>query len=226
MRLCVVFSAAVCCLICTLPADAASPKSPEHGRVHISGIVAKLVREHRVTIHSNKREVAYSARLNKFPLDVRLSDFGTADLDFVDDAGNRVFSVLFTKPLFKDSNSVAIRLNHPIVEVHVHTLEDGLRIRYWTWVTQDVAYSTMPRWDREADKLVAAENPTVEIRLKGGSKPIASDVMAKNRSGYGWHTLVSLPKEVAAGTELSITIALDTGDLFGRLSADMQHIVK
>lgn len=202
--------------------------SERQGRIRVSGIVAKLIPKHRVIIHSSKQGLmrSYTARLNEFPLDVRRSDFGAAFVDFENKRGKRVLSVLFSRPLFREGNDVTLKLNKPTMEVRVSGSGKEISIHQWAWIAKDIGYATMPCWDRVADRVVAAENPTIEIREKGISKPIFTAVMKNGCLGYGWLACASLPKDIAKGTELSITIIHKTGDLFGEISTTTAYVVK
>ncbi len=189
-------STVVVCLICASTVIGDPTESDTQGRVHLSGVVAKLIPEHRVTIHSSKKDAvrSYSAPLKKSPILVDTSDFGAAYIDFEDQAGERVMAVMFNTPLFKDGRDVTIRLIRPALETRVTGSGQDISIHQWAWITEDVGYATMPRWNRDKDKLVAAQNPTVEIRVKGHATPIVSTVMENGCLGYGWRHLCFPPE--------------------------------
>ena len=135
-------------------------------------------------------------------------------------------SVMFSRPLFKDGNDVTINLNKPTMEVRTSISGKEITIHQWAWIAKDIGYATMPYWDRDEGKVIAAENPTIDIRVKGASKSIVSSVMGNGCLGYGWLTSASLPKNVASGTKLSITIKHKTGDLFGDIATTTAYVVE
>ena len=85
-------------LLCAYPVLAPATESDTHCRVHISGLVAKLMPTHVVTIYSSKSDTpAFSALMNEFPLNVERSDLGGAFVDVEDEAGRRAIAVLFCR---------------------------------------------------------------------------------------------------------------------------------
>ncbi len=136
-------------------------------------------------------------------------------------------SIHFNRRLFLDGKDETIRLVPPRLETQVSISPGGeLVIVHWAWISDEVTYATMPQWNRKAEKVQAADKPTVEVRVKGESSPVVSTAMESNCLGYGWRKPISLPERLGKGTELLITVTHKTGDLFGEPSITTSYLIQ
>jgi hypothetical protein len=216
-------------LLGALVAAERSKRGETPPRVRLEGDGAKLLDGHRVTFHSSRREVKpFSVAAEEFPLEVATKDFGAAYLDIENKAGERVAAVLFDRPLVERFNDTHVNLGKPSLETTVWDQGRRLVVHNWAWIDKKVCYAAMPRQDHETGKLIEAVPPTVELRLRGEEQksPLVVETMKDGCCGYGWIAFVDLPDGAAKGTELTIRIVHDTGDLFGKLTSVKHHVVQ
>jgi hypothetical protein len=197
-------------------------------RVRLEGDAVKLLSGHRVTFHSSRREVEpFTVAAEEFPLEVATKDFGAAFLDIQDQGGERVASIILTRPLMERFRDTFIRLDKPTFQTRIHR---NWMIDHAAWIGDEVKYASLPRWNRRTNRLTEAAPPRLEIRLRGESEkpPLVTQTMDNGGvcRGCRWFAFVDLPEDVPKGTELSIRIMHDTGDLFGKLTSVTHHVVQ
>lgn len=216
-------------LLCTVLVLCNSSYASAQDRIRIAGRAAELISDHRVIVHSSKREVEepYTALISDLPLRVNAREFGAAFVDFQDQTGKRSLAVHFNRDLFQEGKDETIRLVPPRLETQVSLSPGGeLVVLHWAWISDEVTYATMPQWNQNTGKVHAADEPTIEVQVNGEAAPVVSTVMESNCLGFGWRKAISLPERLGKGTALLITVTHKTGDLFGDPSITSSYLIE
>jgi len=219
-----------CAVLMSVSPSAQADEPKETVTLRLSGLVPRLIPDARVNVSSfAARTKGRSFVVNQFPITVRPEDIASAFLDFENGKHKRVLSVAI-RPKMDNRREINISLNRPKFKTYVGSLfSSDFAIRHSVVASERVHYSTLPKWDRASDTIVAADDPTVVIRKNDADGAVVFSGKMESGgicAGFEWVVVPSIPNRIADGTPLWILITHDTGDLFGDLKDTHSFIYK
>ncbi len=131
-----------------------------------------------------------------------------------------VFSVGLAPELFDQPRRIDLKLDRPTLRIRPSFL-GKLQFEYYPGITKQMWYWSLPFWDKENKRIVAAEPPLMRVVRISDGKKVQESAMKEGCMGSKWWAAIDPSLDLGDKTELRFTVQYDSGGLWEPMETNL-----